>query len=390
MIPTDEAGLRDAVDSGRLREDEHTDIKRELPRGDRGNHSIAVDLASFAIGGGSIVVGIDEGPPAVLTPIELRGQRERVAQIARSSVDPPVRVIVREIPTEADTARGYLAIEVPPSPDAPHAVGGAFRGRSGATNTTLTAIEVRRLHERVAEAAPPTLPEELRVFVGLDPTQEEQRQQAHLFVLARPLRASDEMLNDAVGDHWEAWTREHVHNVPRLTEQFSPDFSEAYRLVRTPSGWIATHYEAVHQPPEPLRENYGIEIEIGDDGSIRLFCSRASDHWRGARVVFELLIGGLVRRVIDLAAVISVDARFVGDWEIGVALANLQGAVSHFRMRGWMVDAEDCMPYPEYNYERSWRGSAADLIVPEPIVTRLIGPLNRLLNDGRCPIPALA
>jgi hypothetical protein len=302
-------------------------------------------------------------------------------------VDPPVRVVVREILTETDPARGYLTIEVPPSPDAPHAVGGAFRGRSGTTNTILTATEVRRFHEQVAEAAPPPLLEELRIFVGLDPTQEEQRQQAHLFVLARPLRVSDEMLSDIVGERWEAWTREHVHNAPRLTAQFSPDFSQAHRLVRTPLGWIATHYEAVHQPPEPLRENYGIEIEIGDNGSIRLFCSRASDYWKGTRVVLEILIGGLVRRVIELAAVISADAGFVGDWEIGAALANLQGAVSHFRMQNWMVDAEDCTPYPEYGYERTWRGSAADLNAPEPIVTRLIGPLNRVLNDGRCPMP---
>jgi hypothetical protein len=387
MIPTNEHGLRDAVNSGRLREDEHTDFKRELPGGDRGSAAIAVDLASFAIGGGTIVVGIDEGPPAVLSPIELRGQRERVAQIARSSVDPPLRVVIREIVSDADPALGWLAIEVPPSPDAPHAVGGAFRGRSGTTNTILTASEVRRLHEQFAEAAPPPLLDELRVFVSLDPTQEEQRQQAHLFVLARPLRAPDEMLNDAVGDYWEAWTRDHILNAPRLTRQFSPDFAQAHRLVRTPTGWIATHYDAVHQPPEPLRENYGIEVEIGDDGSIRLFCSRASDQFKGTRVIFEVLIGGLVGRVVDLAAVISDDTGFVGDWEIGVALTNLRGAVSHFRMDNWWMDAEDCTPYPDFGHERTWRGSAEELVQPASIVARLLGPLNRVLNDGKCPMP---
>src|SRR3990170_2672657 len=110
MFPADETDLRTALDAGQLREDEHTDLKRELAGGDRANNAIAVDLASFAIGGGTIVVGVDEGPPPALTPITLRGQRERVEQMARSSIDPPLRIAVREIATDADPGRGYLVI----------------------------------------------------------------------------------------------------------------------------------------------------------------------------------------------------------------------------------------------------------------------------------------
>lgn len=194
MIPANEAGLRAAIDSGRLNEGDHLDLKRELPGGDRGNNSIAVDLASFALGGGAIVVGVDEGPPAALTPVALRGQRERVEQIARSSIDPPLRVAVREIAADGRGGDGYLVIDVPPSADAPHAVAGVFRGRSGTTNTVLTAHEVRRLHEREPEGGVRPITEVLRRFVELDPTQEAQRRQAHLFVVGRPLRADAEML----------------------------------------------------------------------------------------------------------------------------------------------------------------------------------------------------
>ena len=387
MIPADEAGLRAAVDSGRLREGDHLDLKRELPGGDRGSNSIAVDLASFALGGGTIVVGVDEGPPAVLAPVALRGQRERVEQIARSSIDPPLRLAVREIAADGRAGDGYLVIEVPPSADAPHSVAGAFRGRSGTTNTILTANEVRRLHERASEAAARPISEILRDFVALDPTQEGQRRQAHLFVVARPLCADAEMLQSAVGDRWREWTRDHLLQAPRLTEEFSPDTHEASRLFRTPSGWIATGYRAVHRPPEPLNENHGIEVEVGEEGTLRLFCSRASDDWRGGRVIFEILIGGLVRRVVDLAAVVSGDTGFTGDWEVGVAVTDLRGCVSYFRMKGWMVDREDCPPYPEESYERTWRGSAADLAAPDGILARLVGPLNRVLNDGRSPMP---
>jgi site-specific DNA-methyltransferase (adenine-specific) len=193
MIPADEAGLRAATGSGRLHEGDHLDLKRELPGGDRGSNSIAVDLASFALAGGTILVGVDEGPPAILTPVTLRGQRERVEQIARSSIDPPLRVAVREIAADGRAGDGYLVIEVPPSVDAPHSVAGAFRGRSGTTNTVLTANEVRRLHERGPEGGVRPITEVLRGFVALDPTQAGQRRQAHLFIVARPLRADVEM-----------------------------------------------------------------------------------------------------------------------------------------------------------------------------------------------------
>jgi hypothetical protein len=236
MIPADEAGLRAATGSGRLHEGDHLDLKRELPGGDRGSNSIAVDLASFALAGGTILVGVDEGPPAILTPVTLRGQRERVEQIARSSVDPPLRVAVREIAADGRAGDGYLVIEVPPSVDAPHSVAGAFRGRSGTTNTVLTANEVRRLHERGPEGGVRPITEVLRGFVALDPTQAGQRRQAHLFIVARPLRADVEMLQAVVGDRWEEWTREHVLHAPRLTEEFSPDATP-----KRPTGCSARH-----------------------------------------------------------------------------------------------------------------------------------------------------
>ena len=59
----------------------------------------------------------------------------------------------------------------------------------------------------------------------------------------------------------------------------------------------------------------------------------------------------------------------------------------HFRMKGWMVDREDCPSYPEDSYERTWCGSAADLAARNGVVARLVGPLNRAMNDGRSPMP---
>jgi hypothetical protein len=146
VYPQSESELRDALAAGRLREGDRLDFKRQIEAGDRGNRNLAVDLASLAVDGGTILVGVTDARPPALSPFELRGLGERVAQVARQRCDPPLTVRIREIAAESDPRKGYLVIEVPLSAEAPHAVGGVFRGRHGTTNITLSAAEVRRLH----------------------------------------------------------------------------------------------------------------------------------------------------------------------------------------------------------------------------------------------------
>lgn len=400
MVFRTEADLTAAAESRQAEEGDHLELKRELPLGDRGNREIAKDLAAMALGGGVILVGVDEGPPPALTPISLAGQRERVETLART-VDPPVPVqvtVIRKDPPDHET--GYLAISVAVSENAPHAVQGRFYGRFGTITNALTHQEVRRLFQDAAgrttgqgtttQAGDPSIDQLLDEWVQQDPTPEHLRSQAHIFVVARPRDATPQMLEDAVGTEWETWSRRTIADGrDRLTHEWSPDVSTLSRWRRVPGGWRGSSDHGEWPTPSPMRETHWIEIELREDGTVRLFSGRASDHYQDARVIFELIIGGTVRRALEAATRVTDATGYEGTWDVGVELTHLGDAVSYFRLANWWVDLEDLPPYPDETYRRTWTGGAAELRTePDAVVDRLVGSLNRTLNDGRFQLPA--
>jgi hypothetical protein len=131
-------------------------------------------------------------------------------------------------------------------------------------------------------------------------------------------------------------------------------------------------------------------MELREDGTVQLFNGRGSDFYRdGVRVIFELIIGGTVRRALEAAIRVSDAPGYEGTWDVGVALTNLAGAVSYFRMANWWVGVEDLPPYPEDTYRRTWTGTTDELRGdPDAVVDRLVGSINRTLNDGRFHLPA--
>jgi hypothetical protein len=131
-------------------------------------------------------------------------------------------------------------------------------------------------------------------------------------------------------------------------------------------------------------------MEFGEDGAVRLFNGRGSDYYRdGVRVIFEVIVGGTVRRALEAIIRVSDATGYEATWDVGVVLTNLAGAVSYFRLANWWVDAGDLPPYPEDTYRRTWTGSTSELKGdPGAVVDRLVGSLNRTLNEGRFQLPA--
>jgi hypothetical protein len=394
-----EEDLLAAAKSREAEEGDHLELKRDLPPGEAGAREIAKDLAAMALGGGVILVGLDEGPPVRLAPILLAGKRERVENIARG-VDPPVpcqlKVIRRNPP-----GSGYLVITVPISEDAPHAVQGKFYGRFGSISAPLKHAEVRRLFQERANATTgqgtttqggdPPIDQLLDEWVQADPTPEDQRRQAHIFVVVRPREATSQMLQDAVGTDWELWTLRSIKDGrTRLTHDWSPDVGSLSTWRRVPGGWRGSSDHGPWQVITEKRETHWIELEFREDGTVRLFNGRGSDHYRdGVRVIMEIIVGGCTRRALEAAIRVSEATGYEGIWDAGVALTNLAGAVSYFRMANWWVDAEDLPPYPEVTYRETWTGTAAQLQDdPDAVVDRLVGSINRTLNDGRFQLPA--
>lgn len=118
----------------------------------------------------------------------LAGLPERIDQVARSTVSPPLEVHPLVVPGEGVPGQGYVVVRVPPSPEAPHMVDGRYWGRGALTKEPLSDAQVREVFDRRSRARADAN-QLLAAVVDRDPTPPWLRTQAHLFVLAHPLFA---------------------------------------------------------------------------------------------------------------------------------------------------------------------------------------------------------
>ena len=130
------------------------EYKRELPS-PRDNKSIAVDVAAMATAGGIIIYGVAEDKKAATLsaePIALAGAKDRISDVVSSQVSEPPYFEVNLLPLATDSSMGYVVVDVPASPRAPHMVEvkGEYRfyGRMPGGNFMLTESQVAHLYER--------------------------------------------------------------------------------------------------------------------------------------------------------------------------------------------------------------------------------------------------
>ncbi len=392
-VPETAVELEAAVSDGVLVEGLSFDAKAELEPGPKGNTRLAIDLAAFAVNGGLIAVGVAEekagnGKRLIPRPIAVAGLRERVSQVGLSRVDPPIATVTRTVETEPGV--GYLLILVPPSPDAPHMVDGRYRGRNDTTNYVIGDGDVRRIQSQ-RRREQPDIAAELERAVARDPSPPALRNHAHLFVAARPsVVANATMLQARLGREWGRWILENLVQQPQWG-RFSPDLpNNATTLHRRPDGWAAasSYIGAARTVTDEALEDYLLELEVDEDGAVRLFCGRASDSTANSPVrwTFEVLIAGLTWRVVRAAGVIAAHTSYFGNWDFGVALTNARGIASHaLSQRQW---GEARLPFADDAYRALTQATYPEVTgFRDGVVERLVGRLNRALNDEVFPLP---
>jgi predicted HTH transcriptional regulator len=135
-IPKSENDLKLALSEGTLSETHYLDAKATTGAANSDRRETAKDLASFALDGGALIIGVSEDKAAQefsLSPINLAGLSEKIEQIATSRIDPPLHIRVTELPSAEGEGIGYLFVEVPPSPLAPHMVDNVYYARGDKT-----------------------------------------------------------------------------------------------------------------------------------------------------------------------------------------------------------------------------------------------------------------
>jgi hypothetical protein len=405
MPLTSEAQILEAIDQGLIEESHFLDLKKEMKPGKGENKETARDLAQFAVDGGTVIVGIQELDDGSLlaVPQRLHGLPERIEQIASMIPDPPLAVIARPIPTAADPEVGFLVVHVPASAVAPHMVDGRYLGRGDKTKRYLTDGEVIRLHQQRKDYELDTLGL-LNAEVNRDLYAGDERQQAHGFLLAEPLTGRAGMLvplTDVPIDH-ERLLRFALQAKRPATQSllntvqardFSPDFSSLQSFDRRHGGVAMSTYGIA--AGRRLREGDGYtshesdsELEILDDGGLRIYTSRLTSGRDGVQLFFEAMAVALPHRLLALVEAAAAESGYFGNWALAFGATGLKGAYSFRLYEGW--HQPEGSPYSEDVYQSATTTSYAEATAaPGAVVDRLVGRLLRGFSTRQYYLPAL-
>jgi hypothetical protein len=406
-LPADEGQLRSMVARGLLDEGHAIELKRELPPGTAANKELAKDLAQFTIDGGVLVIGVDEGDkttPPSLTPVDLAGLPERIEEVAANRIDPPLHVRVETIPAAGQPGKGYLLVIVPPTPSKIHMVDGRYWARGERTRYLLADAEVQRYHQLALQGQRDAA-DLLDAEVRRDPaTAAGLRAHAHLFAIAQPVGARTDLLERVIGGAGSKGWHDFLHSQVRsgsagrpLSDSWSPDLPAIGEPTRRARGWAlrSSGMRAGRDVEVPGGLNalvsgvdveHGLlDLEVNEDGGLRLFCGRASDTMRNVDYVIDGLIVGLTKRLVMIAETIASTTGWLGSWDFSVAVTGLRGLTSlRLAQHGQEYLAA---PFSEAEYRETVRATHERLIKdPDSIVADLTGRLNRALG-GSTPIP---
>lgn len=392
-MPASEEELSTAISDGRLEETHYLDLKREVEAGRAANKELARDLAQFAIDSGTLVIGVDEVPdgPPVLAPVVLEGLPERIEQVAGSTVDAPLFVTTTVIQSSSDSTRGYVLVHVPASASAPRMVDGAYLGRGDKKRVRLSDVEVRRLHAQLA-AGEDEVRDAVRAYARRDPVPADIRRNAHLYVLAVPVTPRREMLLD-VTDGPDAYSRlsglvRAGATAAQLPGEFPPSVSGAAEFQRRQDGAAMTTNLRSDRTIDPERRLYEqfLEVEMSDEGTVRIAMGRLSDHLRGGgQVLLESALTTITRQTVDIAGKVSEHASYGGLWRFAVLAEGIAGLPAHLHGRGWGM-GEVVVGADSREYLRTTQASTAEVLsAPWDVTGRLVGRFVRSLRIAEMP-----
>jgi hypothetical protein len=371
------------------------ELKRELTSSKSSNREFARDLASFAVDGGTIIVGIEERKTAgdvVLKPQPLAGLPERIESIARTIPDPPLPVITTVIRSDADATRGYVLVHIPHSGVAPHMVDQVYFGRGDKQKIRLDNSSVIRLHRQQRDADR-DIEHLLDAYVARDPIPLATRRKPHLFVIAEPVAPRADMLLDAVhGAGWQQRFKELVDAAfvpnPPIGIGLAPDLNDATSPGRRADGAAFTSPQL---RPDRTLEPRGdrdpnedvVEIDLTDHGGIRFFLGRLDDKLpNGTSIIFDIAPPLFTRRVVHIARAVGDQTGYFGPWMLGVAATRISGCVA-FTLSQNVFTRGDLDPLEQNRYHSTTTATWAELAqTPGQVTGRLISRLLRALAVG--------
>lgn len=341
--PANASEIEAAVDREQLGETPSFDAKEALPPRKK-NIDLAIDICAMTPDGGQLLYGVGEGAtkrPTVRKPIELVGVRERIDQVAQTSIAEPPYIEIAGYPLDDDPGRGYVLVTIPQSARAPHqvTVGKEFRyyGRGDTGNRILTEGEVARLYARRErwEVDALVLLEETVRLAPFEPTEGA----GFLHAFARPV-APDR----AIWAQATAGGRDELFLMMRSAAASAPPRAGYDPAVRgIGPNWRRRGADVWTLDSQADTPQYAVRVDVNIDGRGSLFCGRAADlaepnyipNDGPEPVLIEVVVAGNLASFFALMGEYFGSAGYVGMVDVGAAVTGIHGAVSlHRRTRG--------------------------------------------------------
>jgi hypothetical protein len=394
--PTTEEDIRVAVDTGLLKESHYIDVKREAGSSRNANKETARDIASFAIDGGPLLYGVEEdNSTGVFTcaPQPLNGLIEKIDNIARTAIEPPLVVNSVAILSDDDPSLGYVLVNISPSPVAPHMVDGRYYGRAERSKRVLSDGDVLLLHtkrESIEEQVGRLLDRE----IDREPVAEADRRVGHLYVVAQPINPRAGLARSLTRDDRHAgttlvWNTEPEFRSQDIGDRIPPTPREATSQSPRANG-LGLSSHAMSGPGRDVSPNQNtgekddgslLDIELRDDGGIRVLVGRATFQ-RSANDP-EYILDGLAvayaRRLVAWATAIGDRTGWRGSWMLGVHCDRLRGRTSAAHANS--IRMFGATAYDELTFREVTRASHLEMQEhPNVVARRLIGRLVETLG----------
>lgn len=394
--PHTEAEIQAALEARDVSESNVLDMKAVIGDKDSQRRETAKDLASFAVDGGALLIGVVEHKESrtfEAAPIDLHDVVERIEQIAANRVDPPLVVRPREIPSSED-GRGYVWVDIPASPDAPHMVDGRYYGRGERTNRVLSDADVLRLHqqrrnqrERVREAL-----EDLRSrdpFPGArvdgDAAQRPRAQYGHLYLTAAPRRAAARIAQRLVwerGDELVQLSRQVEAAVPIVLNDGPSKLSPYVQPLQRSSAASLTNIGGDDFTKIEGNEKSGFDLRIQPDGSIGIIVTRVSTQAErgGSPRALDSVLLASTWRLLGWVSAVAQETGYTGTWDLGAHATGLQGRRSLVFADPIRYDGDEGLAFDETEYRATTSATRAELDDPVTVVRALAEPFLRGLG----------
>lgn len=419
-LPSDEADILAAIGNGVLGESQHLDVKLTYSTQDPStNTKLAQDVSAFAIDGGAVLVGIRQvNEVFAIEPqplAEIEALAERVSQVSRDKPSPPVFAPTRVIPSEQQSGKAYLLIEVPPSASAPHSVDGTYWARGDRANRRLTDDrEVDRLiraRSNIERLAADILESELPSQGDLLADRLAGREDLGvLYVVAEPVQARDDeallrLLPEDPRRHphrgvdgavWESvalaaglpvrFNDGQDRELARVGDfQGSDGLAGANNIQRRARGRAVVAGDQARRRREiELREHGGIRLVREEITRSRVLRAQFTGETEvSLKFVDDPGVVATVWRVISTATEIGRRIGYRGTWSFAMYVDGIDGTLAHNLSQNIQdqLDLRGRTGYDQYAYERATVATTHELeSEPVQVLYRLVGRLVRGLN----------